>query len=448
MRPNSYFASIADFSLALARARTSLTARAAREVRALPEICRPEFCRPVIFRPELLRAFMHEAPSEHAPSDRDQPRSKHASIDSTSLASMLRPALEAAIEAATGERVEELFFFRTEWQRGGAATGRARTATRELVVKLPVNDAEIRWFRRLNQAGHDPLQPNLPEHMRHRSLPVVAQLIASGETLGGFDLAWIALERLPHGPLVRTLGANDIARLAQAHARFALATTGFAIDRDAVTENWNALLDTAVNAVRAHDLHPSLHHHQVWAQLLKQVTRDLGALVALWDARPTREWIHGDLHPGNALSRSAEPDAPIVLIDLANVRPGHWLEDAVALERLMWTRADLLATGRPVPAIASARRAHGLELGPEWDRLARVRRVLLAATAPAFLRSEGSPAFLGACIGQLERNLRELGSLRALRPSAPSSNRASNSGTNSGSTPTPPPPTRDSPTVA
>ena len=116
MRPNSYFASIADFSLALARARTSLTARAAREVRALPELSRPEICRPVIFRPELLRAFMHEAPSEHAPSDRDQPRSKHASIDSTSLASMLRPALEAAIEAATGERVEELFFFRTEWR--------------------------------------------------------------------------------------------------------------------------------------------------------------------------------------------------------------------------------------------------------------------------------------------------------------------------------------------
>ena len=311
---------------------------------------------------------------------------------------MLRPMLEAELERATGERVDELVFFRTEWQRGGAATGRARTARHDLVVKLPVNDAELRWFRRLGAEDPDERQP-------------VARLIASGEHLGGFDLAWIALERLPRGPVLRDLNGSGIQRLAEASARFSLAAAAFEVDRDPTIEDWNALLHTAIDAVRDR----RLDHRQVWNQLLKQVVRDVEPLATLWDHREPIEWIHGDLHPGNGLLRSAEPNAPIILIDLANVRAGHWLEDAIDLERLLWTRADLLKSGRPLRVIAEARRAVGLSLGPDWDRLARARRILLAATAPAFLRSEGSPSFLAACIGQLERNLREIGPLKGSR---------------------------------
>ncbi len=378
---------------------------------------------------------MHDASSEQT-----SRTSAAAPVDSASLASLLRPALAEALARALGREVSEIAFFRTEWQRGGAATGRVRLRAGggpadECIVKLPVHDAELRWYRRLGR-GNDPTHadPVRGDHSRETDArdvpsrdvpsrdiashdtasreahaPVVARLYASGEELGGFDLAWIAVERIPHGPPLRAITAEDLTALVDAGARFALAASRFAIDREVQCEPWREHVARALDTARARQL----DHHQVWLGLLKQVTRDLDALASLWQSHETDGWIHGDLHPGNGLRHAPHVGSPVTLIDLANVRPGHWLEDAVYLERLLWTRPALLASARPVRRMADARRALGLGLGPDWDRLARVRRVLLAATAPAFLRSEGSPAFLAACIGQLEENLRQLGALRA-----------------------------------
>jgi hypothetical protein len=49
----------------------------------------------------------------------------------------------------------------------------------------------------------------------------------------------------------------------------------------------------------------------------------------------------------------------------------------------------------------------------------RIRRVLLAATAPTIASEWSSPAFRAACLGQLERNLRELGALPPAARAAP-----------------------------
>jgi hypothetical protein len=108
------------------------------------------------------------------------------------------------------------------------------------------------------------------------------------------------------------------------------------------------------------------------------------------------------------MSRTSLTEGPVSLIDLAEVRPGHWVEDAVYLERQLWSRPERLQGHSPVRAIARARKAEGLDNGKEYQHLAAIRRALLAGTAPAFLRSEGSPAHLAACLQQLERALGQL----------------------------------------
>ena len=99
---------------------------------------------------------------------------------------------------------------------------------------------------------------------------------------------------------------------------------------------------------------------------------------------------------------------PVALIDLAEVRAGHWVEDAVYLERQFWARPKHLDAARPVKTLAAARRRLGLPVQDDYPRLAMARRVLLAATAPGFLKSEGDPRHLDACLGWLERALSEL----------------------------------------
>ena len=55
--------------------------------------------------------------------------------------------------------------------------------------------------------------------------------------------------------------------------------------------------------------------------------------------------------------------------------------------------------------LAKARRAAGLDCSDDYGRLANVRRVLMAATSPAFLKREGHPAYLAAALEVIERLL-------------------------------------------
>ena len=372
----------------------------------------------------------------------------------TPLAEHLRPILQHALESAIGEPVEDIAFFRGPWQRGGAPAARVRLSTRELVVKLPTGATELHWFRRLGERGDS-----------------VARLLASGTHLGPYGLAWIALERLPHGsnlrgsgPCTHGIDPSDIERLAAASARLAHAMRGQ--ERAAPPCGATPPDVDIVDVARGDDgsnMGNDAADTRAWLALLDQVARDLPTLLAHWNARAPREWIHGELHPRHALARSPWPSAPLILADLAHVRRGHWVEDAVQLERLFWTRPDLLRAARPVRAMAQARRALGLPLDArgsgdaagepneandpiapverqppadhaaavdhaaaadhdvtvDWKRLVRIRRVLLAATAPTIASEWNAPAFRAACLGQLERNLRELGALPPAARAAP-----------------------------
>lgn len=313
--------------------------------------------------------------------------------DSRTLASSLTPVLMQACDGRLGE----ITWFKTDWQRGGAATGTATwrlddaPEPRRVVVKLPVVQRELMWTRRL-QGLPDPAQPVAP------------RLYASDESLGGYDLAWIVIERFDHGPLGLHWHDDHVPRLAEAAARFHAAAALFEVDQPPRVEEWDSLLAEAVEILRVNNI----HHKPRWAAAIKTLRHRLGRLVAEWEKRDALQWLHGDLHLANAMSRVAADHGAVCLIDLAEVHAGHWVEDAVYLERQLWARPERWRVHKPVKEIAAARKRCGLSVEGDYPRLAMIRRALLAGTAPRFIRSEGHPAHLEACLGWLEIALAEL----------------------------------------
>ncbi len=293
-------------------------------------------------------------------------------------------------------RLTEIRWFRADWQRGGARTGYGTweedSEESDVVVKIPVGPNEHQWLARLQPDEADPYG-------------VTARLFAHGTTLGGYDFAWVVMERFPVGPLFGLPRKDAVDLMADAAARFYRRANAYPVNAPGRSEDWTGLLDQARESARV-----NIHNDgQRWGQALKDVHKLLPGLVSEWDARPCNDWLHGDLHPANAMSRSNRSEDPAMLIDFAEVRAGHWVEDAVFLERLYWTRPDFLAENPPVKKIAARRRELGVaNSGNHVEHLADIRRTLLAATAPAFLKSEGNPLYLQACLAVLEQTLPKL----------------------------------------
>ena len=315
-----------------------------------------------------------------------------AASDPTAFGSApgLGEGFEPLLREACGGRLGPIAWFRTDWQRGGAKTGRAAYRTDggqdvAVVVKVPVGPSELLWNRRMQPGDDDP----------HG---VTARLFAWGTTLGSYDLAWMVMERFSEGPLFNLKRPDAIALMADAACRFYRRASQFPVEGSPRVEDWVELLRRA---------HENCHTHRIaneqrWSKALKAANKPMKATAEEWAARPCRGWCHGDLHPANAMSRSNRPEDPAMLIDLAEVRPGHWVEDAVYLERLFWTRREMIKEHPPVKMIARLRREMGLSDEENVARLADIRRFLLAATTPAFLKAEGNPAFLEACLNVLE----------------------------------------------
>ena len=309
-------------------------------------------------------------------------------LDSRTLAATLEPRLAEMCEGRLGA----VQWFKADWQRGGAATGWAiwrgdGGEERGAVVKLPVGPRELTWTRRLQEEdGSD---------------PVIPRLYASGAEIGSYDLAWMVLERFEHGPLGLQWHDDHILRIAQAAARFQARASRYPIDRPPVIEDWPGMLKDAAESVRKNHV----AHRGRWGSALKTLRGRLDRWVADWQARPIADWLHGDLHIANAMSRQGINEGAVCLIDLAEVRAGHWVEDAVYLERQCWARPERMDRHKPLKAMADARRREGLLVDPDYPRIAMIRRSLLAATAPRFIRSEGHPRHLEACLEWLEKGL-------------------------------------------
>lgn len=327
------------------------------------------------------------------------------------LATSLGPAL---IDQLQG-RITNLQWFKSSHQRGGAATALAtytddQGTPHDAVLKLPVGYHEFRWtcaLAQLHTTDHAP----------------TPRVLASGTSVGGHDLAWIILERLAGSTHHQGWSQRGAEQLIFACAQMQALAQRFApVDRVAVVEtDWEAQIERARKALRDSDL-PEAQH---WRVSERRVSRALPHLIRLWNARPIDTWCHGDLHPGNAMHRTAAPDRT-VLIDLALVHPGHWIEDAVYLERQFWAteappdedpdvKLASVSQGRvnykglfgvhPVTLMGKFRRQLGLTTEGDYGLVASVRRVLMAACAPAHLVAEGNPAYLRAALNVIDRVL-------------------------------------------
>ncbi len=305
--------------------------------------------------------------------------------DAHDLASELAPVLRETCSGCLGP----IAWFRSTWQHGGAATGYADwtdTAgqTRQVVVKLPVGFTEYFWTTRLSQSDTPCSTP---------------RVIASGDHLGNYDLAWLVIERIAGKTLGSDLASERVISLLHAAADLhrRAGSVRQVSDRDTPSPpNWGQIIAKAREAVV--DNH--IPHESRWTDALKRVGRHVESLVAQWRMRTIDTWCHGDLHPGNAMIND---HGRLVLIDLGLVHAGHWVEDAVYLERQYWGHADFLHGVKPVSAMAKIRRDLGLDLGEEYSRVADLRRLLMAACVPAFLGREGTPAYVEAALGIVER---------------------------------------------
>ncbi len=298
-------------------------------------------------------------------------------------------ALEPVLRQACDGRLSEVNWFRTDWQRGGAATGYAvyvddAGESREVVVKLPVQPRERLWLERLQLVEN-----------------VVPRLYAHGDQLNGYDIAWVVMQRVPYGPLGPAWGGAAFDLTIEAATRFYDAAAAYPVDREPIQKDWDNILATAREKVRRH----SVANAQRWNKALKQAQQKLRQWLAIWRDRAIDQWCHGDLHLGNAMSLSPPPDGPAVLLDLAEVHPGNWIEDAVYFEHLYWARRDLLDGRRICKAIAHGRRERGLPVASDWARFADVRRALLAMSTPARLTTDGDPMHVAAALEVLEMHV-------------------------------------------
>lgn len=327
--------------------------------------------------------------------------------DSGSLAEMLCPILREVC----GGRLSPVQWFRSAWQAGGASTGTATyqlTPTRaiDVVVKLPVGPLEHHWTTAVGACD---------DSVEHHDGPT-PRVLASGTELGGYDLAWLVVEKLDGHPLSTMLSAESVQGLLRTAAvwyRRAGSTRDIADAPPPKVEDWPALIARGREAVRDN----ALTDAQRWNEALKHVQRLLPKLVNGWESRRINTWCHGDLHPGNAMLRAraggGKEEASLVqrcvLIDLALVHPGHWVEDALYLERLFWAKPELLFGIKPVPTLARFRRELGLDTSDDYGSIALLRRVLMAATVPAFLEHEGHPKYVRAALDVLEKSMAALG---------------------------------------
>ncbi|MEM1109265.1 MAG: phosphotransferase [Planctomycetota bacterium] len=329
--------------------------------------------------------------------------------------------LEGPLIENCGGRLSRINWFRTAWQRGGALTGYASFkddagVEHPVVVKLPVPPRERRWLVRLQPKPIGGSFGRSDESFgfvrRANGVGGVApRLFAHGESLGGYDFAWVVMERLVYGPLDEKWEGREFDLMVNASGRFYAATAETPIDPAwrPRKRDWSAMLAEGRKRVQAR----GCAEPQRWKAALKRAAKRLDGWVDTWGARGAADWCHGDFHLGNGLSRvahdsdSSEAASEIeaaALIDFAEVRVGHWVEDAVYLEHLFWSNPHRLHGRKLVSMIARERKSRGLTAGDDWPELARVKRALLAMiTATRF--HEVSRSHAAAALAVLEREV-------------------------------------------
>lgn len=323
----------------------------------------------------------------------------HHHESSEALAASLAPLLRERCNRCLGE----IRWFRSTWQHGGASTGSATWTwpdgrTTPVIVKLPVGGVEHAWTARLGACDDQTWTESV-------DLPT-PRVVAHDQTLGPYDLAWLIVERLePHAAAAHPTRQWMEEILAAAAAFHARASSVQPITGHDARTDWEDLVAKSRAATKNLG-----HEAQQWNETLKRVQKHLPRIVSIWESRAIDTWCHGDLHPGNALRRE-RPDGThrCVLIDMAMVHPGSWIQDAVYLERILWSRPDLLDGFKPVSMLAKLRREAGLPTTGDYAAIANARRVLSAACAPLEMGAHASTRSMHISLEHVVAALQHLG---------------------------------------
>ncbi len=337
------------------------------------------------------------------------------------LAVGLAPVLREMCDGNLGE----IEWFRSTWQRGGAATGFSTWtlpdgSTTDVIVKLPVGPREYAWSVGLGGVERGHWNDN------EATLLPVPRVVAASEAIGNHDLAWIVIERLDGPALNHDISSKTIVEICQTAAEFhALAATLFDVQGTQQEHDWKALVEQS----REHLSLTTMPEVSAWRKALKKLHKCIDVVSRVWADRPRDTWCHGDLHPGNAMRRhvpvknktETKPSAAdaqsgseaearnqqgrCVLLDLAFVHPGHWIEDAIYIERQFWAHPELLGSHKPVAVMKQHRKALGLPNTGDIGLLASAKRVLMAGCVPAWWDTEGSPAYARGALRVLQSHL-------------------------------------------
>lgn len=314
----------------------------------------------------------------------------------------LGPFFEPALRAACDDRLGEIRWFKTAWQRGGAATAYttidSEHGSKQAVIKFPVGPREYKLLTGL--AEDCTSTPNVQYHSTE---------------LGSADMAWVVMERLPGDPIKSTAGdaphKKVFAAIASAAADFYDSTLKrWPIEKPHKRWPWEELVAKSRQAAKDNPI----QNQQQWNNVLKDVERNLSRLVGVWESREINTFCHGDLHLANIMTReptsawsegASDRGEQLVLVDFGEVHEGHWVEDAVYLERIYWANPEVSKKVKFVPLFAKARKELGLSCDDDYAGLAQIRRVLMASCAPAWLQQEGHPQYLSAALSMIERTL-------------------------------------------
>ena len=295
----------------------------------------------------------------------------------------------ATLVEKTGGRLRDIRWFSSSMSRGGGHTAGAVFADEdgdhEVIIKLPVEQQEYDWTVRLGDAGG-----------------VTPRVFASGMD---DDRRWLVIERIAGPCVAEETRKERVQSLVRASVEFdRLACALAKPTHPPHPPDWAACLERSRHVAKTQPIEDGQH----WNKAIHHVEKALHSLAAMWAGRATTHWCHGDLHPGNAMCRS-ETDDSCVLIDLGLVHAGHWVEDALYLERLYWGHADALHGVKPVSVAARARRDAGLPTSDDYQEVANVKRLLEAASAPGYYPNEGNPGYFRHALGLVERLLPVLG---------------------------------------
>ncbi len=220
-----------------------------------------------------------------------------------------------------------------------------------VLVKLDASPWELHWMLALGEQA--------PE--------LVPWVLAGGERLGSRPLRWLVLERVPHllsAAWGSAWGDRRFDLLAEAAVRFQVAAQG--VDRCYVgMESFDATRRWLELGLREGCPGPL-------AGVLARLEGDWAWVSAVCGL----EVCFGDLHTGNALSRTAPPEGERVLLVDPIPRVAPWAWDGAYCQALCST-ADV----RMVQRMAALRRERGLHApnGSELERLAAIMLAWLGA---------------------------------------------------------------------